>query len=770
MTCRLSRAYVLANKDTSKSAVRHIVRAAPCLNSGPMLKRGSQIDCEWAALYTDSLDGYLQAAAPQPRLERQGASDLQMRMTFRDRVRHSLDVGLILALLLSLFNIVPLASNPGVPNSADLPHHSIRVEEMQRSWEHGMSAPNWVDVIYLADGSLVYHIEASLTYYLTSTLHFLLGLGALDATRWLLLLSLLTASGGMYLFCKRRSGSLGALIAGLLYVYSPNLMYTDAYARGAYPELLAYALFPLLLWQIDALRDKAKWTSFLCVFLLQAALFQAQMVLAFVLTAVAIAWLLFETAVQRFNREASQVDARSALLALLAVLLGILGAAGIWLPIHLESDTLHLETPRDARQLDSSAEFVQLEMLLSPAPANDAGAINGLRPLRILGAAQWIAALTGAIGAGLLYIRGCRTRHPQAFLGAAFFSLLSLALMFLTTAASQGIWLSLLPLQYLGYPGRLLGPLAFCLAMVGSMNGIWLKGITRRYRIGAVALAVALPIVTILPLLFVPEWRHETLDISLVATHAEESAARPAGATFADSFPAPAAHTASTRTVALVAAGISLIALLLARWFLRNRRQTTPPYWTVPTLSRTSLIGIALGGGIALLTFSFTFREGIAWLNSPAGEALPAQIQRKYNLDDSLQLLGYDISRERMRPGETLTVNLYWYALAETEDDFSSFLHLAAAGPPLAQVHKLHPGGRAVSQWWSPAGYIFDSYLIKLPRDLPAGDYQLIAGLYTCAQPPSDVCGDGYRPTVRDEDGNLIGESITLGAIRVEDG
>ena len=692
-----------------------------------------------------------------------------MRLTFSDRLRHSLDVGLILALLLSLFNIVPLASNPGLPNSADLPHHSIRVAEMQRSWEDGLPTPNWAEGFYLADGSPLFHFHASLTYYLTSILHFLLGLDALEATRWLLLISLLTGSGGMYLFCKRRSGRLGALIAGLLYVYSPNLMYTDAYVRGAYPELLAYALFPLLLWQIDALRDKANTTSFICVFLLQVALINAQNVLACALTAIAIAWILFETAVQRFNHEASQVDARNALLALLAMLLGILGAASSWLPIHLESDSLRLETLTDARQLDYSAAFVQLGTLLSPAPINDAGAINGLRELRIIGPAQWIAALTGAFGAALLYIRGYRTRHPQAFLGATFFSLLSMALIFLTTPASQGIWESLRPLQYLQYPWRLLGPLAFCLAIVGSMNGVWLERIGRRYRIGTVALAVALPIVTIFPLLFVPEWRHGALDTSTGAYHVEELAGRQSGATFTDEFLPRAAHTAPTREVASVAAAISLFGLILALWFLRNRQETIRPYWTVPSLSRTSLIGIALGGGIALFTLSVTFREGIAWLNSPAGEALPAQIQRKYALDENLQLLGYDISSERLRPGETLTVNLYWYALAETKVDFSSFLRLSAGGPPRAQINKLRPGGRAVSEWWRPGGYIFDNYAFELPRDLPAGVYQLIAGLHTCAQPPTDDCGDGYRPTVRDEKGNLIGESITLGAIRVED-
>lgn len=691
-----------------------------------------------------------------------------MRMTSSGGLHKFFDPGLMLTLLLACFNIVPLESNPGLPNGADTLYHSFRVAEMWRSWEHGVLAPSSAEVFYFGNDSLFFPVDVKLTYFLIGAIHLVLGLGAFDAIRWLLLLSLLTCSGGMYLFCKRRSGRLGALMAGLLYVYSPHLMYTAAYARGAYPELLAFALFPIFLWRIDALRDRTSAANFLWVFLLQLALIHAHSPSALTLTAIAVAWIVFETAIQRFNREASQMKARNGLLALLVMLIGILGAAGSWLPIQLESESLGFETVSDARLIDYSAAFVRLETLLSPAPINDAGAINGLRELPILGAAQWIAALTGAFGAALLYIRGYRTRHPQAFLGAAYFSLLSLALIFLSTPASLGIWESLHPLRFLPFTWRLLGPLAVCLAIVGSVNGIWLERMAMRYRIGAAALAVALPIVTIVPLLFVPEWRHSDADSSIDAYHEQASLGRQIGAAFTDEFRPRDVSTTPAGNVSSVASAVSVFGLVLALWFLRKREQTMRPYWTVPSLSRTSLIGILLGGGIALLTFAVTFREGIAWLKSPPGEALPAQIQRKYTLDDNLQLLGYDISSERARPGETLEVNLYWYALAETDIDFSSFLRLSSGGQPFARIDKPHPGGRAISDWWRPEGYIFDQYALLLPRDIPPGDYELITGLYTCALTPAGDCGEGYRPIARDEDGNLIGDSIVLGAIRVD--
>ena len=110
-----------------------------------------------------------------------------MRLTISDRLRHSLDFGLILALLLSLFNIVPLASNPGLPNGADTLLHSYRAAEMLRSWEHGLITPRWAESFYFGYGSPLFHFYASLAYYLTSTLQLLFGMSALDALRWLLL-------------------------------------------------------------------------------------------------------------------------------------------------------------------------------------------------------------------------------------------------------------------------------------------------------------------------------------------------------------------------------------------------------------------------------------------------------------------------------------------------------------------------------------------------------------------------------------------------------
>ena len=57
----------------------------------------------------------------------------------------------------------------------------------------------------------------------------------------------LTAAGlGMYLLARQLSGKGAALLAALVYVANPYMMFT-AYERTAYAELLAAAWIPLLL-------------------------------------------------------------------------------------------------------------------------------------------------------------------------------------------------------------------------------------------------------------------------------------------------------------------------------------------------------------------------------------------------------------------------------------------------------------------------------------------------------------------------------------------
>lgn len=625
--------------------------------------------------------------------------------------RPKLDPGLLLCLLLTLFLALPLAQNPGLPRGAETPLHVQRLAETQRGFSDG---------------------DGGLTYLLAALVQRLLSLSATDAWRGLLILCFALCSGGMYLFCKRRSGRLGALVAGLVYVYSPYLMHDAPYARAAYPELLALALFPLLLWRVDALRDRPVPVNFLLVCLLPAALLHTRLAPALTLTGIVLAWLLFETLIQLVNREASQMRARTGALAALALLLGLLAGATLWRPIGQGGVSATLEL---------RLRFLTLEDLLSAPPIQDAGAINALRELPMLGLAQWALAALGGVAALLLYIGGYRTRHPNAFLGTALFAGLALLLIALMQPAAGDLWSGSPLLRQLREPSRLLGPTAACLAIAAGMNGLWLSCVSARYQSSTIALLVASPIVTVIPLLYLPQSR---------------AARETTAAALSDS-----AGLAVGEINALILSAAVLIAVAVT-WRLRNWQLRPRPYWTTPALSRTSAVGILLGGAIALLSLLIGFREGIAWINSPPGQALPAQVQREVALDENAQLLGYDLNADVFSPGDRFVLNAYWYAHERPPVDYSSFVHLSAGTPPRLLARKRHPAGLPASESWGPDGYIVDNYDLHLPADLPAGDYDLIIGLYVCAGRQLDACA------ATDEAGISLGGSVVITTIRVE--
>ncbi|NJN99931.1 MAG: hypothetical protein HC875_40410 [Anaerolineales bacterium] len=53
------------------------------------------------------------------------------------------DYGLLLALLLPLFAVMPLLTHAGLPNTADGPAHLMRQVELNQAWQEGNFYPRW---------------------------------------------------------------------------------------------------------------------------------------------------------------------------------------------------------------------------------------------------------------------------------------------------------------------------------------------------------------------------------------------------------------------------------------------------------------------------------------------------------------------------------------------------------------------------------------------------------------------------------------------------
>jgi hypothetical protein len=86
---------------------------------------------------------------------------------------------------------------------------------------------------------------------------------------------------------------------------------------------------------------------------------------------------------------------------------------------------------------------------------------------------------------------------------------------------------------------------------------------------------------------------------------------------------------------------------------------------------------------------------------------------------------------ETARPGQTLSVELFWRPLQPPGDDYTLFLQLLTPDGQLAAQQDGPPGGGyAPTATWQPGQLIASRHALLLPPGLPHGDYRLIAGLY----------------------------------------
>ena len=126
--------------------------------------------------------------------------------------------------------------------------------------------------------------------------------------------------------------------------------------------------------------------------------------------------------------------------------------------------------------------------------------------------------------------------------------------------------------------------------------------------------------------------------------------------------------------------------------------------------------------------YSTPIRIGLASTNLPPGE-IGAPIAR---FGDEIALQQVTGTPPALRLGDEITLNFVWQALAPPHANYTLYLHLLDG-----QGNRLEGADRPLTQERYPSGMwlagevITDTHRIKVPvASLPAGAYQLVAGLY----------------------------------------
>ncbi len=131
----------------------------------------------------------------------------------------------------------------------------------------------------------------------------------------------------------------------------------------------------------------------------------------------------------------------------------------------------------------------------------------------------------------------------------------------------------------------------------------------------------------------------------------------------------------------------------------------------------------------------------------------PEMRPQNVELADGISLNGYWLSQERIHPGQSLYMRLFWRVNRTPTADYTTFIHLAHVdgnGSPERLVSFDRPPGNGVcpTTEWLPGEMVVDEVELNMPAALPAGNLFLTVGFYTLA--------DGRRMPVSDTDTGQI--------------
>jgi uncharacterized membrane protein len=161
----------------------------------------------------------------------------------KDTLLRILDPHLLLVWLFSLPAITPLIQ-PTLTHSADGLLHLYRLVALNQTIQQGVWFPRWLPDLAYGYGFPLFIFYAPLAYYFT-LLFQILGLDIISAFNGSLMLALLAAGTGVYLFTRDLFGPKAGLLAGAAYVYAPFQL-LNGLVRGGLPASWAWHFSPLL--------------------------------------------------------------------------------------------------------------------------------------------------------------------------------------------------------------------------------------------------------------------------------------------------------------------------------------------------------------------------------------------------------------------------------------------------------------------------------------------------------------------------------------------
>ncbi|MDY7040325.1 MAG: DUF2142 domain-containing protein [Chloroflexota bacterium] len=104
----------------------------------------------------------------------------------------------------------------------------------------------------------------------------------------------------------------------------------------------------------------------------------------------------------------------------------------------------------------------------------------------------------------------------------------------------------------------------------------------------------------------------------------------------------------------------------------------------------------------------------------------------RFNFQDRIALIGYEMDCRMLAPGETAHLTLYWEALASMDEDYVVFVQVLRQGDQRwAGGDSMPQRGAAPTSGWQVGQVLADEHELKFPADAPEDVYEIEVGWYS---------------------------------------
>ena len=122
-------------------------------------------------------------------------------------------------------------------------------------------------------------------------------------------------------------------------------------------------------------------------------------------------------------------------------------------------------------------------------------------------------------------------------------------------------------------------------------------------------------------------------------------------------------------------------------------------------------------------------KEDVARVEKLLGILRPS-LKKEVVFDGGLTLLGYDLPKSKLKPGDSLEVSYYWRCRFRPPLNYYIFVHLRGPGGVTYNYDHLLNQGRPMMTELEPGQVVRENFSHRLPANMEKGNYRLVVGLW----------------------------------------